>query len=103
MKLSKAQQKVMDEAIKDINEARTMDFESWFRKKIDWCQPQARESYRDAYMAHWNNRKNGIVLTHCNSKTLVKLEELGFIEIIEDFIQKAPASAGAFCMPGNGI
>jgi len=33
---------------------------------------------------YWEEHRNGIVLTHCNSRTLAKLEEYGLIKIIED-------------------
>lgn len=83
-KLSNAQQKVMDKAYKDIDEARTMEFETWFEKQMSWCQPDHREKYRERYMKICEEQKNGIVLTTCNSRTLKKLEEYGLIEIIED-------------------
>ena len=94
IKLTPAQQKVMDRAYKDIDEARNNDFYGWF--KIAYKCNETKEEI-DERVERWYNRyhenyyhenyektKNGMVLTHCNTKTLRKLEEMGLIKIIED-------------------
>ena len=99
MKLSKTQEQVIKQAKDDIDFARTHNFYDWMRKtssfyrnytdeKIDevlaerertgWIGTKAYE------MNAYNNEKNGIVLTMCNSRTLYKLQSLGLIEILED-------------------
>ena len=75
MKLSKAQQKVMDEARKEIDYARTNTLYEW---------AGALKSVAEDYREYYENNRNGIVLTRCNSKTLEKLEKLGLIEILYD-------------------
>lgn len=86
IKLSKAQEKVMEQAYKDIDLARNNNYEAWVRKYIkgftdEYIEERIRlEDRKDWY----EDRKNGIVLTSCNTKTLRKLEELGLIKIIKD-------------------
>lgn len=94
IKLTPAQQKVMDRAYKDIDEARNNDFYGWFniayncnatKEEIDervelWYNRYHEYYYHEKY----EETKNGMVLTHCNTKTLRKLEEMGLIKIIED-------------------
>ena len=84
-KLSKAQQKVMDEAKRDIDEARKMDYPEWLASHSSIRESSLAKCIAEGYLKEsWEEHRNGIVLTHCNSKTLIKLEELGLIEIIED-------------------
>ena len=96
MKLSKAQESVIKEAREKIDIARVSFPEfvrfinSYYEGKTDeeiinglendkrWWNPY--ESYKKS----WEEAKNGIVLTSCNSRTLYKLEDMGLIEIIED-------------------
>lgn len=86
IKLTPAQQKVMNEAYKDIDLARNNSYEAWVRKTVRGMTDEYIEeaiwtgNRRDWY----EDRKNGRVLTHCNTKTLRKLEEMGLIKIIED-------------------
>lgn len=94
IKLTPAQQKVMDRAYKDIDDARNNDFYGWFnigynntltKEEIDERVERWNNRYNDNYHHEtYENRKKGIVLTHCNTKTLRKLEEMGLIKIIED-------------------
>lgn len=88
MKLSKAQEKVMENAKRQIDEARSMDYPEWLMHGNDYY-----EDHKDAWVKavsegrfkeYWENNRNGIVLTRCNSRTLAKLEEYGLIKIIED-------------------
>ena len=41
-------------------------------------------SEKEVMKKYWEEHRNGIVLTHCNTKTLQKLESYGLIEIIYD-------------------
>ena len=99
MKLSKAQTEVMERAKKDIDKARAMDYPEWLRETDHyfqvpkWADGELKEyideRWRKAveeeyHKKYWEDERNGIVLTHCNSRTLAKLEQLGLIEIIED-------------------
>lgn len=105
MKLSKAQAEVMEQAKKDIDYARSHDFLHWISKAhgydldVDWDShpnkhlTNARvladaEEYVRKDTGWWRNRyeaeRAGEVLTHCNSKTLAKLEQMGLVEIVFD-------------------
>lgn len=99
MKLSKAQQAVMDEAKKDIDIARSLDYPEWLKKTNSYYQvpSTASDDYKEMIeqkfieavdngelKEYWERAINGIVLTHCNSRTLAKLQEYGLIEIIRD-------------------
>ena len=96
MKLSKAQQAVIDKAKKDIDFARNASYAEWHLKAFR-CTPEEQDAHlrrvgdeRDVEwhknwcMKRFEEEKNGIVLTMCNSRTLEKLKELGLIEIIHD-------------------
>lgn len=95
MKLSKAQAEVLETAKREIDGARRCEtFDEYFvnneaRGFNSSCNTP--EKYKAKYpedweelKKYWESKKNGIVLTHCNSKTIQKLEKLGLIEIIED-------------------
>ena len=109
MKLSKAQEQVIDKAKAEIDRARKFTLTEWaaYKKNYDseikiehivsiyirngLTPEQARAridqeiaEYADTYKEYYENERNGIVLTHCNSRTLKKLEELGLIEILFD-------------------
>jgi len=107
MKLSKAQQEVIDYAKNRIDYAREHSFCDWFRKGYG----KSVASLNDAEVYEYINKKhsegwhmsiesetenyemnrNGIdYLCHASSATIRKLEKLGLIEIIED-------SCGAKC------
>lgn len=95
MKLSEAQTRVIEKAKRDIDMARECaTYEEYFMK---YEAPHCNAAYntpekfkaRDIdswnyYKKYWEEHKDGIVLTHCNSRTLVKLEQYGLIEIITD-------------------
>ena len=94
IKLSVAQQKVMDQAHSDIYKARECaTAEEWFTKykafRYGNCTPEEFKTNNPEYWAEvivksYNRGCNGIVLTHCSSKTIAKLEKLGLIEIIHN-------------------
>lgn len=97
MKLSNAQMRVLETAKKEIDEARTCEtfdeyFDNYMVKSGSYnCCCNTAEKLKafnpDSYehkCHYWENLKNGIVLTMCNSKTLYRLQELNLIEIIKD-------------------
>lgn len=98
MKLSKAQQQVMDRAKAKIDTARSYaEFDTYFEEveikngSYNNCSDTAdkfRENNPRIYEHHrkiWEEEKDGIVLTMgVNSRTLYKLQEMGLIEILED-------------------
>lgn len=92
MKLSKAQAEVLEEAKRKIDEARQYEtYEEYYVKSEPEWRRKDPEEYKtkhpdvwEYYKKNWENRRNGIVLTQCNSRTIRKLEKLGLIEIIED-------------------
>lgn len=97
-KLSKAQQKVLDKAKKDIDEARSKSFYDWFKEHSwsgfsDYSDEEIEEHLNkkdknNFWKSLYNDNKNGIAHTHCNGKTIYKLESLGLIEIIRDGTNK---------------
>ena len=103
MKLSKAQEEVINNAKARIDFARTQNFFGWYmgyyagnyeRKNIH--TPEELDAYlenrtgrdnrtmKDLTTERYQNAINGIVPCIANSRTLKKLEELGIIEIIYD-------------------
>ena len=95
MKLSKAQEWVMKKAYSDVDKARACEtYEEYFinvlskdfngaydtPEKMQAKDPELYDMYREFY----EKEKAGIVLTQANSRTLVKLEQLGLIKIIHD-------------------
>lgn len=85
-KLSAAQQKVLDDAKREVDQARELDYPEWLRAtsksiRADAIDRMIAEGYLKEY---WEAHRRGEVLTHCNSKTLYKLAEYGLVEIIED-------------------
>lgn len=95
MKLSKAQQEVMQKARQCIDRARACEtFEEYYEK---YEAPHIGKAYRnpdnlkrmspDYYeniLKGYHDECNAIVGTHCNTRTLRKLEELGLIVILYD-------------------
>jgi hypothetical protein len=105
MKLTKAQQEVLDKAKANIDFARTHDFYDWFRdnwsfdtEKSNWSDDQINNyyedmerfnktdvSFKDEDMDEFIDLTKGIYRSiRVNSKTLVKLEKMGLIEILYD-------------------
>lgn len=105
MKLSKAQQEVMNKAKAQIDFARTHTVFEWAQEKthttnediermvsqadLYYSTPEKMrkslneriERYVEQYSEYYERERRGEVLTHCNSKTLEKLEKMGLIEI----------------------
>lgn len=94
-KLSTAQKKILDEATRKITEARSCStYEEYFNKfqapyygsgyntleKYQSRDPEGLENLKQ----YWQNLLQGITFTSCNTKTIQKLEALGYIEIIKD-------------------
>ena len=84
MKLSKAQSEVLETAKREIDEARQYEtYEEYFVKhEAKWrrkdCEtPEEYKAKRpndwEWFKKNWENRRNGIVLTQCNSRTIQKL------------------------------
>ena len=85
MKLSNAQQKIMDKAKADIDFARKTDYPEWLGKNSCVREDAFEKAVEEGYLKeYWEAERRAEVLTHCNTKTLRKLVEYGLIEIIED-------------------
>ena len=110
MKLTKAQNYIMEKAHKEIDFARTHTLIEWATKKRYYCidikdtvvarrfneygyksledaineVEKELQEYAEKYGKYYYNEKNGIVLTRANSRTLKALEKMQLIEIIED-------------------
>lgn len=94
-KLSKAQKEILDKVTQEITEARSCStFEEYFNK---FLAPRYNSGYNtlekyqsrdpkglETQKRYWENLLKGITLTYCNTKTIQKLEALGYIEILED-------------------
>ena len=83
MKMTKEQERVMKYAKLSIDQARTMTYDEWLLKVQD-INASTNPELAQALLKHYENDKKAIVSTHCNSKTLEKLQALGLIEIIHD-------------------
>ena len=110
MKLTKAQNYIMEKAHKEIDFARTHTLIEWatneryncidikdtviarrfneygYKSLEDAINDVEKElqEYAEKYGKYYYNEKNGVVLTQANSRTLKALERLNLIEIIED-------------------
>lgn len=86
VKLSKAQEKVMEKAYEKINRARECkDYEEYVMKKTSFSEAGKLEEIKERrYEEYYKMELEGIVLIQCNSKTLRKLEELGLVKILYD-------------------
>ena len=86
MKLTPAQEKVLTQAKSDIDLARILEYPEWMRETCKNFRPEVVEEdiAENRMKNYWEEHRNAIVLAHCNSKTLEKLEKLGLIEIIYD-------------------
>lgn len=93
MKLSKTQQEVLDRAKRDIDRVRNLDYPEWMKQR-NWKYSNKDELNsaieREEDKERWQAERNGLALTHCNSRTLWKLQEMGLIKIVKD-------SKGSFC------
>lgn len=87
MKLSAAQQKVLDEAKKQVDIARSC---STYKDYVYATCSNLRNDFKDRLVSdgtlatYWEDLVNGIVRTHCNSKTLQSLQANGLIEVLRD-------------------
>lgn len=84
-KLSKTQQRVLNEAKEQIDYARNHTLMEWSAKENHFTSvTRIIEEYAEKYGEAYENEKKGIVLAHCDSKTIRALENLGLIEIMND-------------------
>ena len=103
MKLSKAQEEVINNAKTKIDFARTLNFFDWYMENYagnyirnNIHTPEELDAYlenrigrdnrtmKDLWEEDYQNTRNGIVHCIANSRTLKKLEEMGIIEIVYD-------------------
>ena len=96
MRLSKAQQAVMDAAKSKIDFARSANYYDWIRRAyftykevtddqvLEIIEHDKKIFGYDYCAKNFEEEKNGITIVQCNSKTLYKLQEYGLIEIIKD-------------------
>jgi len=103
MKLSKAQEEVINNAKAKIDLARTLNFFDWYMgyyagnyESKNIHTPEELDAYlenrigrdnrtmKDLTEERYQNARNGIVSCIANSRTLKKLEEMGIIEILYD-------------------
>lgn len=90
MKLSGAQKEIIEKAHNEIDFARTHTIIEWATKCLGYLGRELEEyeidrveSYANDYKKYYEREKNGIVLCRANSRTIKKLEEMGFVEILE--------------------
>lgn len=93
MKLSKAQEDVLNRAKQEIDKARACkDFADYYEKyeKL-FIKYDTVEDFKNGSPEYYENVKrgyekqvDGIAGVHCNTRTIKKLEELGLIEILYD-------------------
>ena len=87
MKLSAAQQKVLDEAKKQVDTARSC---STYEDYVYATCSNLSNDFKDRLIfdgtlaTYWEDRVSGIVRVHCNSKTLRSLQANGLIEVLRD-------------------
>ena len=85
MKLSAAQQKVLDEAKKQIDIARSCNtYKDFVYATCSNMSSDCKDRLVSdgTFERYWEDRVNGIVRTHCNSKTLQSLQNQGLIEVL---------------------
>lgn len=90
VRLSNYQKKVLDEAKKQIDRARNCKSIYEYLTEVQHLNdriinilknddPETLQFYTDT----WNNKKNAIVCINSNIKTIRKLEQLGYVKVIE--------------------
>lgn len=81
MTLTNAQQKVYDELVKKVNEARECkDYDEYWIKHFSGWQ----ESWKDFNKKYYDDALNGIISVYrAKHETLKKLEALGLVKIIK--------------------
>ena len=83
MKLTESQEKVLEQAKRDIDEARKYkDFDSWLEARRSYIVEKNTRAY-DLYKMCWEKARDGMPLVSANTATIKALEKKGFIEIIE--------------------
>ena len=80
MKITKAQQRVYDELVSNVTEARESgSFDAWFAKAHKGMNPNYKEMCRGSY----ENLLHGVCSIYkAKDETLKKLESLGLIKIV---------------------
>lgn len=96
IKLSKAQQEIMERAYRDIDKARNAeDVVEWYRACTSgsWIKEMPHDELAEEFRkyddrgwwrTHYEELLQGIVHTQANGRSLYKLESLGLIKILED-------------------
>ena len=92
MKLSKAQEDILANAKRKIDEARAYDtFEEYKGETDHYCKRMGGAEfvrnnieYFEFYRKYWENARQGMPLVTANSRTIKALEKLGLIEIVSD-------------------
>lgn len=89
MKLSKAQEYVLQDAKEQIDRARALDYKEWLidvNSYYAYHEDALIEAMNRGYLKNaWENDRIAIVhVGWVNSRTLRALENLGLIEIIDD-------------------
>lgn len=90
VRLSNYQKKVLDEAKKQIDRARNcksiyeyLTEVLHFNDRIINILKNENQETLQMYTDAWNNKKNAIVNVNSNIKTIQKLEQLGYIKVVE--------------------
>lgn len=91
-KMSKAMEKVMEDAKRSIDIARSYEtFEEYVGNTDTYAQGRGGAEYVKANIEsyewqrkYWENAKQGMPLVKANSNTIKALAEMGLIEIIND-------------------
>jgi hypothetical protein len=88
-RLSNYQKKVLDEAKKEIDKARNCKSIYEYFTEVNYFHDRIINSinnnpeYLQMYINEWNDKKNAIVNVNSNIKTIQKLEQLGYIKVVE--------------------
>ena len=83
-KLTKTQQRVIDEAKASIEEARTKSFEDWVTSTAHELVEELPERWVSVLRRDYDGLREGIAIVKASSNTLRALETKGFIEIVSD-------------------
>lgn len=90
VKLSNYQEKVLNEAKKQIDRARDCNSIYEYLKEVWYLNDRIINMLKNDdpetlqfYIDTWNNKKNAIVCINSNIKTIRKLEQLGYVKVIE--------------------
>jgi hypothetical protein len=83
-KLTKTQQKVIDEAKASIEDARTKSFEDWVYSTTREVVEELPERWVSAFRRDYDGLREGVAIVKASSNTLRALEAKGIIEIVSD-------------------